>query len=406
MRTFAFGIAGLGMLVGSMIACGGGGDGKGAATTNAGNEVIGGVAASSAALNAIGSLVHKDAQTGTTELLCTATLIAPRIVLTAKHCALDKFAQQDEAGTVTVVESRLIDALQISFAIGPDSRAPVRVVQAESVETCNVANTGYMGLGCDVAIYRLKESIDDVRPLKVAKSSVGEDAIGKRMSAVGYGNQVSIGTVNGTRKAGTLTMRAVRGAPMQVLFPESVEAFLDAMREAEGEAYVDNNGAVLRDYYNLSLLDGYEVYAGAVEGDAQVCHGDSGGPLLAKVDGELVVQGVASGVVSGPRLPCKFGAAYATFGPKAQELIARSLTDPCDGIPAEGRCEGDVATRCTTATEGPRRVTRTDCSLLLQRCIAPAAAPAPGADADAGTPDADATATASDAGAPSVECGD
>ena len=401
MRNFIFGMAGLSVVAGALFACGGAG--APSDTTNEGNEVIGGVAAKSAALNAVGALVYKDAQTGATQLLCSATLIAPRVVLTAKHCALDKFAQQDEAGTVTIVEQRLIDALQISFAVGPDISAPVRTVQAESVETCNVANTGYMGLGCDVAIYHLKESIDDVRPLKVATTSVGEDAIGKRMSAVGYGNQVQTGSVNGTRKAGSLTMRAVRGAPMQVIFPTS-DAFIDAMREAEGEAYVDNNEAILRQYYDLTLLDGYEVYTGAAAGDAQVCHGDSGGPLLAKIDGELVVQGVASGVVSGPRLPCKFGAAYATFGPKAQELITRSLTDPCKGVPAEGRCEGDVAVRCTASNEGPRRVTRTDCSELLQRCIVPTAAPAPPADPDGGAPDA---ATPTDAGVNGVvECGD
>jgi hypothetical protein len=83
----------------------------------------------------------------------------------------------------------------------------------------------------------------------------------------------------------------------------------------------------------------------------------------------MVIQGVASGLgLSGGRLPCNMGAVYAVPGQSAQDLIKASLTDPCDGVPALGRCEGDVAVRCTNADEGPRRVTRTDCAGLLQHC--------------------------------------
>ena len=101
-----------------------------------------------------------------------------------------------------------------------------------------------------------------------------------------------------------------------------------------------------------------------------MCHGDSGGPLLAKVDGKLVVRGVASGVIAGVRVPCNIGAVYAVFGPKAQELITDAENDPCKGEPSEGRCEGNVAVRCTASNEGPRRVTRTNCADVLQRCVA------------------------------------
>lgn len=370
------------------IACGAGPSDS--SSTSDRDEIIGGVDAKSASLDAVGALVYDDAQAGGRQLLCTATLIAPDVVLTAKHCAIQKDLQAiDDAGATQVVETRFIDVLSISFAVGSDIGAPKRLVRAASVETCNVPNTGYMGLGCDVAVYRLEEKIEDIRPLEVAASAPSESAIGRRLVAIGFGNQVESATApkNGTRKLGNVTMRALTGAPMKVLFP-SVEAYLDAMREAEGEAYVDNYDAILRQEYERPLLDGYEVFTGAAEGDVQVCHGDSGGPLLEKIDGKLVIQGVASGVVSGVRLPCKFGAVYAVFGPKAQELVSRASSDPCEGIPAEGRCEGDVAVRCTDGSEGPRRVTRTDCSAALQRCI-------PG------------QADGSDGGAPAaVSCGD
>jgi secreted trypsin-like serine protease len=391
----------LGVAIGSVVACSASAPSSSATGDSA---IIGGVDAKSAALDAVGALMYKDpANGGALQLLCTATLIAPNVVLTAKHCALQRdVVPSDAGGAPQEVETRLIDAVEIYFAVGADARAPKRLVQAGSVATCNVANSGFMGLGCDVSVYHLKESITDIRPLKVTQTSVSADAVGRHMSAVGYGNQVQSGTQYGTRKAGTLTVRSVRGAPMQTLFP-TVDGFIDAMREAEGEAYVDNQNASLREFYATPLLEDYEAFAGASDGDAQVCHGDSGGPLLAKINGELVVQGVASGVVSGVRLPCKMGSVYAVFGPKAQELITRAVKDECAGVPAEGRCEGEVAVRCTTSNEGPRKVTRTDCSELLQRCIVPAAS------VDGGEP-ADADADAGDGGAPSplmqVTCGD
>jgi S1-C subfamily serine protease len=128
----------------------------------------------------------------------------------------------------------------------------------------------------------------------------------------------------------------------------------------------------------MQLKAGYEAFVGGAQGDAQVCFGDSGGPLVANVNGELVIQGVASGLgLGGVKLPCNMGAVYAVPGPAAQQLIKDALTDPCDGIPALGRCEGDVAVRCTNPDEGPRRAVRTDCSGLLQHCVG-------GGDADAG----------------------
>lgn len=369
------------------------------------SEVIGGVDAKSASLDAIGALVYLDPQTQKQTELCTATLITPAVVLTAKHCAMEKTVQETpDGGPQQIVETRYIDALQISFAVGPDIAAPKKLVGVESVETCNVANSGFMGLGCDVAIYRLKEAITDVTPLEVAKGIPTNDEIGKRRIAIGYGIQEQSRTTElvGTRKLGSVTLRAITGSPLKIQFPESADQYIDAMRETEGEAYVDNYDADLRAFYDYAMLEGYEFYTGGVDGDVQICSGDSGGPLLAKIDGKLVVQGVASGTVSGVRLPCKFGAVYAGFGPKAQELLEHAVHDPCEGVPAEGRCEGDVAVRCTTVTEGPRRLTRTDCSDALQRCIAPVALPP--ADPDGGS--GDGGAEAGPAPLPQVSCGD
>ena len=206
--------------------------------------------------------------------------------------------------------------------------------------------------------------------------SVAEHSSCKRLTAIGFGAQNVKETKVGTRRAGTMTLRAVEGAPLRALYP-TIDSFSAALRKSEGAAWVMNNTDALGAMYNLELKRDYELFVGGQPGDAQVCHGDSGGPILMKVNGELVVYGVASAVgMSGPKLPCAMGAIYATFGPKAQELIKSQLaTDPCEGIPAGGKCDGDVAVRCTDQDEGERRVVRNDCSDLLLRCLPAGAAP-------------------------------
>ena len=52
------------------------------------SDIIGGVEATGATLNAIGAVGNKDGDAGFS-YFCTATLIAPDLVLTAKHCATE-----------------------------------------------------------------------------------------------------------------------------------------------------------------------------------------------------------------------------------------------------------------------------------------------------------------------------
>jgi len=354
------------------------------------NDIIGGVDAKSASLDAVGALVYRAAPgQPANQLLCSATLIGPRHVLTAKHCAtqLSEAALADGGPSGQLVEQRFIDILpDLQFAIGSDIQAPKRLLALEAVDTCMEPQVG-SDLGCDVAVYRLKEAVTDIQPLPVATASIGPDEVGKKMIAIGYGNQASTGPArNGTRKLGSITARAVTGAPMKSMFP-TFEEFLNKMRTQEGEVLVNSNTSIYQEYYDRPLIDGYEAFFGGQDNDVQACHGDSGGPLLAKVDGKLIVKGVASRVVSGVRVACSVGTTYATFGANAQTLVKNQLNDPCEGIPAEGKCEGDVAIRCTNADEGERRVTKTDCSDVLLRCI-------PG------------SAAGGDAGAASVSCGE
>jgi Trypsin-like peptidase domain len=338
------------------------------------SAIIGGVDVKSAALNAIGTVGVKDVS-GAYSFFCTATLIGPTTVLTAKHCAIDTSPLPD-GGTPDPADRRrlLIDREPVFFAIGPDTAKPIRLVQAQAVSLSPLDAGGFVGLGSDVAVYELSEAVTDVAPLKVAEGPILATSIGTQFAAIGYGKQdrTQFAAV-GTRKAGAVTLQAITGSPLAAVFHTADELFA-ALAKQEGEGWVDANKALLQFLFESTLLDHYEAWVGGGTNDASTCSGDSGGPLLQKTAAGFVILGVVSGAFNLTRLPCQFGTAYATFGPKTQELIATALGDPCGGLSAAGRCDGTVAVRCSTANEGVRQLTRVDCASLFQVCAPPGSA--------------------------------
>src|SRR5262245_4376535 len=105
------------------------------------NAIIGGADAPSPSLNAVGALGQQFQ--GQTHAFCTAALIAPTVVLTAKHCALEN--AQDPASPT------MLDSGPVYFLVGPDSHAPLRVVRAKAITSSAIFQGGFTGLGSDVA---------------------------------------------------------------------------------------------------------------------------------------------------------------------------------------------------------------------------------------------------------------
>lgn len=318
-------------------------------------SIIGGVDAKSAKLDAIGTVGTKDYE-GKYDFFCTATLIAPKVVLTAKHCATGGHG-----------EAPRLNYEKIYFAVGADTGAPKQVVEATDVLLSPVDDGGFVELGSDVAVYILAEPVKDVTPMPWAKAHLVADDVDKKFSAVGFGVQDRDRT-SGTRKAGTLTLQAIEGQPMHRLFPMK-EALYAHMAKTESEDWIAMNTTRMDKFYDLTLLAGYEAYLGLGDGDAQPCSGDSGGPLVANIDGRLTVVAVVSGSFKGGTYPCStVGEAYATLGEKLQPVL-ESATGPCEGVPVEGRCvEAKTAVRCVGSNEGPQKLTKTDCSALGQAC--------------------------------------
>ncbi|MDB4987617.1 MAG: hypothetical protein JWN04_2795, partial [Myxococcaceae bacterium] len=362
------------------------------------SELIGGVAANSAALDAIGTLgiteSTVDCITGErvtrNRFVCTASLIDEKTVLTAKHCvqALRELGPHDVP----------------YFAIGADGKNPSRVISIVDARESPVNVGGFNDLGRDVAVAYLESPVTDVKPLGIAELT--KDAIGTRFGAIGYGVQNNADSY-GTRMAGNVTLNALEGRVYELIFG-SFEAYRDWFLSTQffdaagpiggaragaidggvvtpsagdagaGPILVGSDAGVsnyleqyLRsEYENTRLLPGYEAYVGNRPGDAQVCFGDSGSPLVRTVNGQLVAYGVVSGGIDSLALICDYGAVYGSFGPETVSFLADALTwtDPCHGVSTHGSCDGAVATRCTGPTEGSRRLTATDCALFGQAC--------------------------------------
>lgn len=319
------------------------------------DDIVGGVDASSAALNAVGALGRIE-DDGTFKYFCTASLIASDVVLTAKHCA-------GKPNRPPYSESEAIH-----FAVGPDSKAPLRKVKIKRTYLSPIDEGGFVERGSDVAVMILDEPITDIEPLAVAPAHLPESDVGIKVSAVGYGVRDNDKS-SGVRMAGTLTLQAVSGSPMKKIFPTFDEYFAYVAKHDDAEwIALEPVRMRIEEFYHYEMMPSYEVYAGMGEGDAQPCSGDSGGPLLRRASGKLEIVAVVSGSKKGSLHECSvLGEMYASLGPEVQAML-RSAKSDCKGFPIAGQCDGDVTTRCVDAHEGPMRVTRTDCALLGLTC--------------------------------------
>lgn len=299
--------------------------------TNA-SDIIGGIDATNADFDPVGYLAFQTSQGGAA---CSGTLISPTAVLTAKHCAMEN-PNQEGSGT-------FLDQGKVYFVVGQDPRQPRSVTEAVSVEVAPLFAGGYTNHGSDVAVYTLKTPITNVAPLAVASAPPAASDVGTSFIAIGYGQQG--GGKSGTRKMGAVRLEAVTGAPLKKAF-SSVDDLISWTQAAQGGAPLSSQWTdYLRAEYDAPLADDYELYVGAPEfqGEVQGCHGDSGGPLLRRENGKLVVYAVVSTGVA-PSDKCERGGMYATFGAATRKMIAHAVGDHCApgadnrlvcGLPAE-----------------------------------------------------------------------
>ncbi len=318
-------------------------------------EIIGGVEANSASLDAVGAMLRKD-YGGELSPFCTATLVEPNLVITAKHCVVNR-----AGGTPNALSE------ETYFGIGADAAKPKATYRVKDVLTAPLNEGGFVKFGSDVALLVLEKPVVDVKPLKLFLGTIPSSRVGSKFTSIGFGVRDRERTL-GERRMGNLTLQAVSGKPMPKVFGsrDRMDSFLV---EYEGEEYPKNDKERLDKFWELELHEGYEAYLGMGEGDVQPCSGDSGGPLVGKYNGALTVLGVVSGSFKGKTYPCSLlGEVYAMFGPETAPALEAAGVGPCQGVPYDGLCDGDVAKRCVSEREGPKKVTATDCTSVNQMC--------------------------------------
>jgi hypothetical protein len=281
-------------------------------------EIIGGFPVNTSLADAIGALgVYFPESTEEDRgfiPVCTASLISRDTVLTAKHC-------------IALVE----DGWSLAFGVGWNGNDPKEVVPIVSVLGAPGDEGGQSGFGRDLGLGKLERSIRNIQPLSLG--TLRSRDVGKTFSMVGYGDQDD-GGPTGTRQAGFIQLLALEGKILQLVYP----TFEDFYQAHIGEpppsgcdcAVVEDDACALScelqaEYDNASLEKGYEALLGG-EHSAELCFGDSGGPLLGVQNDKPTIFATAVltfGDGSGSCHDSK-GAIYTTFGPEIQEFIAEN----------------------------------------------------------------------------------
>lgn len=271
---------------------------------------------------------------------CVGTLVAPQVVVSARHCRV--FAARDGAD---------VDAVQ--FEVGPGGGKRRFTVVAEL--TTGRPGVGMLGVGRDVAMLMLAEPVPSTlaKPIAVRERPLDASDVGRKLTGVAFDSvRVWIKTI------GRSTLDATEGRPYEKAFRSFAEMKAAAEAQIEAENRSRPYGLALdldeAAYASELSLEANEVHVGLgphgrARGDVQFCRGDSGGPLLDRVDGhyELV------GVITGGEGACVLGGVVTRLDAEDVRTLARCGAGPapwswaCDPAKSAGPSK---AKRCASGT--------------------------------------------------------
>jgi hypothetical protein len=357
------------VVLAACLACGGRSvDGDGASGVGRSEQsIIGGLVASNPLLDHTGTLSYLVRSSGANGALCSASLIAPQTLVTAKHC-ISVMATFERVG------------IDVFWTPGPDFTAPLERILVVAVAGSPGTEPGFAGYGRDVGVAHLDDPSLGIPLLQI--QPFRRDLLGVSMVTLGYGISSAGGIIDGLRRVGRETVSKIEGSAYEGLFGD-FETFvelvvtgeatdLDIIPIVEADPSLADLAALRAEFDASILMPDEEVVTGKGAGDTQSCELDSGGPLaLVTPDGQWESYGVVS---AGPRLGrpiCAFGQVFSVFGPVTYPFLEaeRAWEDPCGEVPREGQCDGDLLLRCESSfATGVRRLVEEDCGAAGAVC--------------------------------------
>ena len=347
------------------------------------DAIANGYAAPWSLFNPVGALANA-LPDGSYRSFCTATLVAPNLVLTAKHCT--SFGKMDEP---------------VFFAIGFDSSHPDRVVEVNKFVWERTVSNSVTLLGADAGIGVLAEAISNIQPVSLVAANTFHHLPYANgliwpgfMIPVGYGYQtdthdapVTPNSPFGTRFLGISRVAGISGdGYWPTVYGAANYAEFRADTIASGvltepltQAQEDD---ILDKWNNGLILSPSDVVALSPTNPQP---GDSGGPLLRFKHGRLKSYGIASGVIvstgDDDDTIAKRTTIYTAFTPEVLHFVDSAKT--CGTVPIQGQCNGATVERCSGINEGsPHIITEACANTCAQTPAGASCLPACNADSD------------------------